>query len=84
MIHITNNSIGLAPTALALTTSLLASNLPRPECKKYLAVFSVATPMSAIICYLVVSILGASHNRSDWTGLALLISVSHLKYSFLL
>ncbi|KAH6912673.1 Zinc/iron permease [Coprinopsis sp. MPI-PUGE-AT-0042] len=69
-----------APTALALTTSLLASNLPRPSCKKYLAIFAAATPTSALITYAVFSILGLSSSGSEWTGLALLFSAGTFLY----
>ncbi|EAU85968.2 hypothetical protein CC1G_02991 [Coprinopsis cinerea okayama7 len=62
-----------APTSLALSTQLLASSLPRIDCKKHLAVFSAATPASAIICYLCFTILGSGEGN-DWTGIALLLS----------
>jgi len=62
-----------APTSLALTTSLLASNVPRPTCKKHLAIFASATPLSALVCYAIFSLFGLGHSTS-WTGLALLFS----------
>ncbi|KAI5981135.1 Zinc/iron permease [Pisolithus albus] len=45
-----------APTALALTTSLLSRSLPVMECKRHLLVFSLATPVSAILSYLLCSL----------------------------
>ncbi|KAG7443125.1 ZIP-like iron-zinc transporter [Guyanagaster necrorhizus] len=62
-----------APTSLALTTSLLATSLPRPECKKHLAVFSATTPVATFATYAFLSFFGAG-DHADWTGLALLIS----------
>ncbi|KIK01874.1 hypothetical protein K443DRAFT_678018 [Laccaria amethystina LaAM-08-1] len=62
-----------APTSLALTTSLIATNLPRPDCKKYLAVFSASTPLSAIASYLLFSLLGDG-DGGGLTGVALLLS----------
>ncbi|KAF9013297.1 ZIP-like iron-zinc transporter [Cyathus striatus] len=62
-----------APTSLALTTSLLTSNLSRQECKKYLAIFASSTPTTAIASYLLFSFFG-SYGDNDWTGLALLVS----------
>lgn len=61
-----------APTALALTTSLLTTSLTRPECRKHLAFFSVSTPFGAILSYILFSFLGSQ--GGDWTGMALLIS----------
>ncbi|KAF9496526.1 Zinc/iron permease [Pleurotus eryngii] len=62
-----------APTALALTTSLLATSLPRPECRKHLALFSASTPVGAILTYYLMSYL-SSGTGHDWTGAALLFS----------
>ncbi|KAI6027621.1 Zinc/iron permease [Pisolithus microcarpus] len=45
-----------APTALALTTSLLSRSLPVVECKRHLLVFSLATPVSAMLSYLLCSL----------------------------
>ncbi|KAF9468625.1 Zinc/iron permease [Collybia nuda] len=61
-----------APTALALTTSLLATSLPRAQCKKHLAIFSASSPTGALGSYLLFSFLG-THDEG-WTGIALLIS----------
>ncbi|KAK0449234.1 Zinc/iron permease [Armillaria borealis] len=62
-----------APTSLALTTSLLATSLPRPDCKKHLAIFSATTPVATFVTYAFLSFFGAG-DHADWTGLALLIS----------
>ncbi|KAK0201674.1 Zinc/iron permease [Desarmillaria ectypa] len=62
-----------APTSLALTTSLLATSLPLPECKKHLAVFSATTPVATFATYVFLSFFGAG-DHADWIGLALLIS----------
>lgn len=70
-----------APTALALTTSLLSTALPRLECKKHVAFFSAATPFGALVSYGLFSFLDSS-GEGDWTGTALLISVSSLVLIF--
>ncbi|KAJ7147162.1 Zinc/iron permease [Mycena crocata] len=62
-----------APTSLALTTSLLNTSLPRPECKKHLTFFAASTPVGAIVSYAVLSLFSAGAQGS-WTGLALLVS----------
>ncbi|KIM89528.1 hypothetical protein PILCRDRAFT_85118 [Piloderma croceum F 1598] len=62
-----------APTALALTTSLLSTALPRSECKKHIAFFSASTPFGALVSYGLFSFLEAG-GEGDWTGTALLIS----------
>ncbi|KAF8195585.1 hypothetical protein BJ912DRAFT_957476 [Pholiota molesta] len=62
-----------APTALAFTTSILASNLPRPDCKKYLAIFSLSTPLTAIASYMLFSFFGDG-DKGNLIGMALLIS----------
>ncbi|KII90779.1 hypothetical protein PLICRDRAFT_107070 [Plicaturopsis crispa FD-325 SS-3] len=61
------------PTALALTTSLLATSLPRAECKRHIIFFSASTPLGAIVSYTIFSILGAGKG-GNWTGVALLVS----------
>ncbi|OBZ68680.1 Zinc transporter ZIP9 [Grifola frondosa] len=62
-----------APTALALTTSLLSTSLPHAECKKHLAIFSAATPLGTLVSYAVLSFFGNS-SGSNWPGIALLFS----------
>ncbi|KIP09702.1 hypothetical protein PHLGIDRAFT_18557, partial [Phlebiopsis gigantea 11061_1 CR5-6] len=62
-----------APTVLALTTSLLATGLPRPDCRKHVAVFSAATPVGAILVYFLLSFVHIN-SESPWTGVAMLIS----------
>jgi len=61
-----------APTSLALSTSLLATGLPREECRKHIAVFSAATPASALASYFFFSFFG--NDNANWTGIALLTS----------
>jgi zinc transporter 9 len=61
-----------APTSVAFTTSLLSTNLSRSYCKKYLAIFSACTPLSAIGSYLAFLYLG--RDKGDLMGTALLIS----------
>lgn len=68
-----------APTALALTTSLLSSSVSRSECKRHLAYFSAATPFGAILSHLVFIFLGSQ--GGDWAGMALLVSVSQFTSS---
>ncbi|KAI6030902.1 hypothetical protein F5J12DRAFT_803773 [Pisolithus orientalis] len=63
-----------APTALALTTSLLSRSLPVMECKKHLLAFSLATPVSAILSYLLFSL--PFMNQRLGPGVPLLFSVS--------
>ena len=65
----------IAPTAIALSTSLLSTTLSRSECKKHLLAFSASTPCGAIISYAIFSLLGVGDSHADWTGIALLISV---------
>jgi len=62
-----------APTSLALTTSLLNTSLPRPECRKHLAFFAASTPLGAIVSYAVLSFFSTGA-QGNWTGLALLVS----------
>ncbi|KIK69698.1 hypothetical protein GYMLUDRAFT_34101 [Collybiopsis luxurians FD-317 M1] len=62
------------PTSLALTSSLLATSLSRSQCKRHLIAFSVSTPISAIITYIVLDFFGGSDQHADWPGIALLLS----------
>lgn len=62
-----------APTAVAFTASLLSTNLSRVYCKRYLAIFSACTPLSAIGSYVAFSYLGQS-DKGNLIGTALLIS----------
>jgi zinc transporter 9 len=71
----------LAPTSLALTTSLLNTSLPRPECRKHLAFFSASTPVGAIVSYALLSFFSAGA-QGTWTGLALLVSVRPFSVPF--
>ena len=64
-----------APTVLALTTSLLATSLPRSECRKHIAVFSASTPAGALFSYALLSFVRIN-SEGNWTGVAMLISVS--------
>lgn len=61
-----------APTALALTSSLLAISLPPSECKRRLLLFSLATPVSAILSYILYTHTGDGNNL--WVGTPLLFS----------
>ncbi|KAG1884994.1 Zinc/iron permease [Suillus subluteus] len=61
-----------APTALALTSSLLATSLPPSECKRHLLLFSLATPVSAILSYILYTHTGDGNNL--WVGTPLLFS----------
>ena len=71
----------LAPTALALSTSLLAAGLPKVAVRKHLIAFSLSSPLSAICTYYALSFLGGS--GGSWTGIALLVSVRGLGISTL-
>lgn len=66
--------LNVAPTALALTTSLMSTGLPRNECKRHLAIFSASTPIAALFTYMLFAFFDA--NSGPWPGIALLISVS--------
>ncbi|KAI5122800.1 hypothetical protein M0805_000143 [Coniferiporia weirii] len=63
-----------APTALALSMSLLSKTLSFSECRKHLAAFSVSTPLGALASFGVLSFLGAGAGDGEWTGIALLVS----------
>ncbi|KAI0647689.1 Zinc/iron permease [Trametes meyenii] len=68
-----------APTALALTTSLLSTSLSHAQCKKHLAIFSASTPVGTLLSYTLLSFFGAdSHGR--WPGVALLFSGGSFLY----
>lgn len=64
----------VVPTSLALTSSLLATSLSRPQCKKHLAVFSVSTPIAALLSYVALDFFGSAEH-ANWPGTALLLSV---------
>ncbi|KAI8978857.1 ZIP-like iron-zinc transporter [Trametes punicea] len=68
-----------APTALALTTSLLSTSLPHAQCKKHLAVFSAATPIGTLLSYWLLSFYGAD-SQGRWPGIALLFSGGSFLY----
>ncbi|KAG5646524.1 hypothetical protein DXG03_003291 [Asterophora parasitica] len=57
-----------APTSLALTTSLLATSLPRAKCKKYLTIFASSTPIGAIASYLLFSFIVSEHSAAPAPG----------------
>lgn len=74
-------AIHKAPTALALTTSLLASGTNRTDCKKFLALFSVSTPTGAALTYLLLWFFqSADGGKSNWTGIAMLVSGGSFLY----
>jgi len=62
-----------APTTLAFTTSIISTNIPRSKCTKYLTIFSLSTPLGALVTYTVFSFLGIG-DKGDLTGIALLVS----------
>jgi len=68
-----------APTALALTTSLLSTSLSRYECRHHILAFSLATPLGAILSYTILSFWESSIH-GGWTGIALLISGGSFLY----
>jgi len=61
-----------APTTLALTSSLLSTSLSRSSCKRHIAVFSASTPISALLSFELLSMMGSV--EGNWTGIALLLS----------
>ena len=63
----------LAPTAVALTSSLLSHSLPPHACRKHLAIFCISTPLAAVLTYEVMSLFGAS-DQEDLVGNCLLLS----------
>ncbi|KAI0087058.1 Zinc/iron permease [Irpex rosettiformis] len=62
-----------APAVLALSTSLLSTNLPREECRKHIAVFSASTPIGALGSYVLLSFLNVG-SEGNWAGILILIS----------
>lgn len=62
-----------APTSMAFAVSLLNTNLPRADCKKYLAIFAASTPIGAVATFFLLSFFGFADN-TDLAGSALLIS----------
>ncbi|TFK90754.1 hypothetical protein K466DRAFT_636098 [Polyporus arcularius HHB13444] len=72
-------AIHKAPTALALTTSLVATDLPVADCKRHLAIFSASTPVGTLLSYAVLSFFGAS-GSSRWPGVTLLFSGGSFLY----
>ncbi|KAF9646220.1 hypothetical protein BDM02DRAFT_3118971 [Thelephora ganbajun] len=74
-------AIHKAPTALALTTSLLASGVNRPDCKMLLAIFSASTPTGAALAYLFLWFFqSADGDKNHWTGIAMLVSGGSFLY----
>jgi len=70
-----------APTALALTTSLLASGVNRTDCKKFLSIFSASTPTGAVLAYLFLWFFRSTDgDKNHWTGIAMLISGGSFLY----
>ncbi|KAF8507516.1 Zinc/iron permease [Hysterangium stoloniferum] len=61
-----------SPTALALTSSLLSTSLPRAEIRMHVAVFSFATPFGALASFFLLGYLGS--RTGNWTGVAMLVS----------
>ncbi|KAH7885243.1 Zinc/iron permease [Phlebopus sp. FC_14] len=61
-----------APTALALTSSLVAHSVPPVKCRKLLLYFSLATPASSVLTHAIYSL--ASDVRTVWSGGPLLFS----------
>jgi len=68
-----------APTALALSTSLLSTSLSRADCRKHLAVFSASTPIGALLTFGIMSLLHVPGD-STWSGFALLFSGGSFLY----
>jgi hypothetical protein len=65
-----------ALTALGLTTTLLENGVNRADCKKFLAIYSIATPVCATLAgYFLWFLPSADGGNSDWTGIAMLVSV---------
>jgi len=70
-----------APTALALTISLLASGVNRTDCKNFLAIFSASTPTGAAVTYLFLWFFrSADGGKNHWTGIAMLVSGGSFLY----
>jgi zinc transporter 9 len=61
-----------APTSLALSSALLPL-LPRPQIRVHLAIFAAATPIGALLAYLLLSLF-SSQNGNKWGGIALAFS----------
>ncbi|KAH9841946.1 Zinc/iron permease [Rhodofomes roseus] len=66
-----------APTALALTTSLLSTSLSRTDCKRHIAAFSLSTPLGALASYALLSWFGVGDTAvgaGRVPGVAMLVS----------
>jgi len=61
-----------APTSLALSSALLPL-LPRPHIRLHIAVFAAATPIGALLAYLLLSLF-SSQDGDKWGGIALSFS----------
>ena len=61
-----------APTSLALSSALLPL-LPRPRIRLHIAVFAAATPIGALLAYLMLT-LCSSQDGNKWGGIALAFS----------
>lgn len=69
----------IAPTALALTTTLL-TQLPVRQIRQHLLAFSVASPLSALCTYMFLAFVGGATHLQNWTGIALMFSVSRVYF----
>ena len=61
-----------APTSLALSSALLPL-LPRPQIRLHIAVFAAATPVGALLAYLLLRLF-SSQDGDKWGGIALAFS----------
>lgn len=61
-----------APTSLALSSALLPL-LPRPHIRLHIAIFAAATPIGALLAYLLLSLF-SSQDGDKWGGIALAFS----------
>ncbi|KZW03366.1 Zinc/iron permease [Exidia glandulosa HHB12029] len=69
-----------APTALALSTSLLSAGLNKPAVRRHLLVFSAASPLSALATWFLLNWFGGGSGVGSWTGVALLASGGSFLY----
>ena len=67
-----------APAAFGLTSVLLRQGLSKRAARGHLVVFSLASPVGALVTWVLVAILGGSGGEEDsgawWTGMLLLFS----------
>ncbi|KZS90477.1 Zinc/iron permease [Sistotremastrum niveocremeum HHB9708] len=74
-------TIHKAPAALALTTSLLATSIPRNKIRTHVALFAASTPIGAVLTYSILTLFGQGYGpENGFQGIALLVSAGTFLY----